>query len=48
MAGLSPHSPMTSKEQQRKANVRLALILVSVALLFLMGFVAKIAILGPK
>ncbi len=39
---------MTSKEQQRKANLRLALILGSVALLFLMGFVAKIAILGPK
>ena len=39
---------MTSKEQQRKANVRLALILASVALLFLLGFVAKIAILGPK
>ena len=39
---------MSSKELQRKANVRLALILASVALLFLMGFVAKIAILGPK
>jgi hypothetical protein len=39
---------MPSKEQQRKANLRLALILVSVALLFAVGFVAKIALLGPK
>jgi hypothetical protein len=31
---------------QRKANVRLALILASVAALFAVGFVAKIALLG--
>ncbi|MEE9869340.1 MAG: cytochrome oxidase small assembly protein [Delftia lacustris] len=31
--------------QQRKANVRLALILVSVALVFLAGFVIKITVL---
>ena len=31
---------------QRKANVRLALILASVAVLFAVGFVAKIALLG--
>lgn len=31
--------------QQRKANLRLALILVSVALAFLAGFVIKIAVL---
>jgi len=30
--------------QQRKANVRLALILVSVALVFLAGFVIKITV----
>lgn len=32
-------------EQQRKANLRLALILVSVALVFLAGFVIKITVL---
>jgi hypothetical protein len=32
---------------QRKANLRLALILVSVAVIFGLGFVAKIAWLGP-
>jgi hypothetical protein len=31
-------------EQQRKSNVRLALILASVALAFALGFVAKIAL----
>ena len=31
---------------QRKANVRLALILASVAALFAVGFVAKIALMG--
>ena len=34
---------MTS-EEQRKSNVRLALILASVALAFAIGFVAKIAL----
>jgi hypothetical protein len=33
-------------ELQRKRNLRLALILASVALVFLVGFVAKIALLG--
>ena len=31
-------------EEQRKSNVRLALILASVALTFALGFVAKIAL----
>ena len=31
-------------EEQRKSNVRLALILASVALAFAVGFVAKIAL----
>jgi hypothetical protein len=31
-------------EEQRKSNVRLALILASVALVFAVGFVAKIAL----
>ena len=32
--------------EQRKANVRLAIILASVALMFALGFVAKIALFG--
>jgi hypothetical protein len=34
---------LASTEQQRKANRRLGLILATVALVFAMGFVAKIA-----
>jgi hypothetical protein len=34
--------------EQRKANLRLALILLSLVLLFGLGFVAKIALLGPN
>jgi flagellar basal body-associated protein FliL len=33
-------------EEQRKANVRLALILASVAVIFALGFVAKVWWLG--
>jgi hypothetical protein len=33
-------------EQQRKANLRLALILASVAAVFALGFVVKIAFFG--
>ncbi|HRD96180.1 MAG TPA: cytochrome oxidase small assembly protein [Rubrivivax sp.] len=40
MAGQSP--------EQRKANLRLALILLSLALAFGLGFMAKIWLLGPK
>ena len=32
--------------EQRKRNVRLGLILASVALAFLLGFVAKLALIG--
>jgi hypothetical protein len=35
-------------ERQRRANVRLALILASVAIVFALGFVAKIAFFGPN
>jgi len=35
-----------STEQQRKNNMRLALILASVAAVFAVGFVTKIALLG--
>jgi hypothetical protein len=33
-------------DQQRKANLRLALILASVAAIFAIGFVAKILMMG--
>ena len=35
------------RDAQRRANLRLALILASVAVLFAVGFVARIALLGP-
>ncbi|MDQ5896280.1 MAG: hypothetical protein QG612_366 [Pseudomonadota bacterium] len=35
-----------SPEDQRRANLRLALILASVAAIFFIGFVAKIVLLG--
>ncbi|MEK8031896.1 cytochrome oxidase small assembly protein [Ideonella sp. DXS29W] len=34
-------------QQQQRANRRLAWILASVALVFALGFVAKISLLGP-
>jgi hypothetical protein len=37
---------VAQSEEQRKANVRLALILASVALIFGLGFVAKIVFMG--
>jgi len=33
-------------EQQRKTNVRLALVLASIALVFFIGFIAKSAFFG--
>jgi hypothetical protein len=33
-------------DRQRKANLRLAIILASIALVFFVGFVAKTALLG--
>jgi len=41
----TPGTP--DKQAQRRANVRLALILASVALVLSLGFVAKIAFFGP-
>ena len=35
-------------ENQRRSNLRLALILASVALVFFLGFVAKIALFGSR
>jgi hypothetical protein len=37
---------MATTSQQRKANVRLGLILASMALVFALGFVAKIMLYG--
>ena len=37
---------MRTPVEQRKANLRLGLILVSVAVLFALGFFAKVALLG--
>ncbi|MBB4845692.1 hypothetical protein HNP55_004244 [Paucibacter oligotrophus] len=37
---------MAQTPEQRKSNKRLALILASVALVFFVGFMAKIAVLG--
>lgn len=44
---MAQERPMTDP-RQRKANVRLALILASVALVFALGFVSKIIFLGPN
>ena len=38
---------MAPTPEQRKANLRLALILATVALVFGLGFAAKIWLLGP-
>jgi hypothetical protein len=43
----APGGKAMTDERQRKANVRLALILASVALVFALGFIAKIAFMGP-
>ncbi len=37
---------MTTSPQQRKANLRLALILASLALVFGLGFIAKVVLFG--
>jgi hypothetical protein len=37
---------MAQTEEQRKANRRLGLILASVAVVFALGFIAKIAFMG--
>ncbi len=39
---------MPISEAQRKANIRLALILATVALVFGLGFAAKMWLLGPN
>ena len=38
---------MVQRDEQRKANRRLALILASIAAIFGLGFVAKIITMGP-
>jgi hypothetical protein len=37
---------VATDEKQKKSNLRLALILASVALVFFLGFLAKILLLG--
>ena len=37
---------MAQTAQQRKANLRLALILATVAVVFGLGFIAKVVVLG--
>lgn len=37
---------MTEQDDRRKANVRLALILASVAVVFFLGFLAKMVLLS--
>ena len=37
---------MALSEQQRKANVKLGLILASMAVIFLIGFITKIVVFG--
>ncbi len=39
---------MAPTPEQRKANLRLALILASLAAVFALGFVAKIVLFGAK
>jgi hypothetical protein len=38
--------PDVASERQRKANLRLALVLASIALVFFLGFIAKAALFG--
>jgi hypothetical protein len=37
---------MDSKDDRKKANLRLALILVSIVAVFFLGFMAKMVVLG--
>ena len=43
-----PELTMATPEEQRKANVRLGLILASIALLFAVGFMAKMIFFGSR
>jgi hypothetical protein len=45
---VEPDTRTMATEEQRKANLRLALILLTVVLVFGLGFVAKIVFLGPR
>jgi hypothetical protein len=37
---------MTPEDERKKANLRLAIVLASIAVVFFIGFVAKIALFG--
>ncbi|MEY4748302.1 MAG: hypothetical protein RIQ60_516 [Pseudomonadota bacterium] len=43
---MNPARAMTTPDNKKKANTRLALILASVAVVFFVGFVAKVVLLG--
>ena len=46
MSSTDTHKTMALSEKQRKANRRLGLILASMAVIFLIGFVTKIVVFG--
>jgi flagellar basal body-associated protein FliL len=39
-------STMTNPDDKKKSNLRLAIILASVAVVFFVGFIAKVVLLG--
>jgi hypothetical protein len=43
---MAPAATMGKDEDRKKGNLRLALILASVALVFFLGFLAKMVLLG--
>jgi hypothetical protein len=48
MDELHTDSPPAGSSARRRANVRLACILASIALVFFVGFIARIALYGPN
>lgn len=43
---LPPMNPPRDPQQQAKVNLRMALVLASVAVVFFVGFIAKIVVFG--
>jgi flagellar basal body-associated protein FliL len=39
-------APMTNSDDKKKSNLRLAIILASVAVVFFVGFITKVVLLG--
>lgn len=44
---MRPVPTMTTPEQRKRENLRLGLILATVAAAFFVGFMVKLAVLGP-